>query len=244
MLLDIHSHILYNVDDGAKDIDESFALLSSMALQGITDVIATPHFYPQNDTLEDFKDRVNTSFEELKEKTKDKKLPNIYLGCEILYYHGISKVDSLKDFTLNNSNYLLLEPNPYQIDNTFLKELIYLKEQIGIIPIIPHIERYYKMPGFKKLVKFVKENSILTQVNAASFLKRKYNRILKKLVKEDIISFIGTDAHSTQLRPPLMENALQEIEKTYGKSYKFKLISNSKELYSKIIVKDFTDYDI
>ena len=68
MFFDIHSHILHGVDDGAKDLDESIALLEDIYSQGITDVIATPHFYPQTDILEDFVTNVSSRFLELKNK--------------------------------------------------------------------------------------------------------------------------------------------------------------------------------
>ncbi len=73
MLFDIHSHILHNIDDGAKSIDESVALLENMYQQGVTDVIATPHFYPQVDILEDFICNANRSFNQLKATLKTKK---------------------------------------------------------------------------------------------------------------------------------------------------------------------------
>ena len=53
-MLDIHSHILHAVDDGAKTTEESLQILTEMYRQGITDVIATPHFYPLEDNLEDY----------------------------------------------------------------------------------------------------------------------------------------------------------------------------------------------
>ena len=168
MLIDIHSHILPECDDGAKDIEASITLLKMMKVQGITDVIATPHFYPSDETIEDFKERVSTSYKNLLNAGIND-LPNIYLGCELFYYKGITKSEYIKEFTLNKSKYILLEPNPYFLDKTFMDELLYLKNELGMMPIIPHIERYYKAKGYKNFLKFIKENKILTQVNTSSF---------------------------------------------------------------------------
>lgn len=234
MIFDIHSHILHNIDDGAKSIDESVALLEEMYLQGITDVIATPHFYPQVDILEDFIEKAHNSFSQLKNYIKDKKVPNIYLGAEVLYYSGISKASSLKEFTLNGADYILLEPNCSQINKGLFKELLYLRDTLKITPIIAHIERYHKERGFKDFLKFIKENRILTQVNATSFFGKHYTRILKKLIKEDIITFIASDTHSLDLRPPMISDALQKIEEQFGNDYKLKLIKNSEQLFSQI----------
>ena len=159
-MLDIHAHILPNVDDGAKNLENAITLLEMMAQQGITDVIATPHFYPSEATLEEFKEKTQISLETL--KNANVKLPNILLGCELYYFNGVSKSEYIKEFTLNGSNYLLLEPSYSCITKAFLSELLYLKNDLNITPIIPHIERYYKTPGFRMLLKFIKENKILT----------------------------------------------------------------------------------
>lgn len=243
MLLDIHSHILPGVDDGAKNIEESISLLSVMHSQGITDVIATPHFYPHLDNLENFRQKTTDAFNLLNQTIKDKDFPNIYLGCEILYYSGISKVSAIKNFTLNNSNYILLELNPYLINRTLESEILYLRDTVGLIPIIPHIERYYRAKGYKRFLEFLIENKILTQVNATSFFAKRYNKILQKLITEDIITFIGTDCHSLERRPPLMKLALEFVKNTFGEEYKTKLIENNNNLYKQIIAKEPALYD-
>ncbi len=234
MFFDIHSHILHHIDDGAKDLDESVTLLEDMYSQGITDVIATPHFYPQTDVLDDFIKTATTRFNELINAIKTKDLPNIYLGCEVFYYSGISKASSLENLTLNGSNYILLEPNFSLIGKGFQKELLYFRDTLGITPIIAHIERYHKEKGYKELITFIKENAILTQVNASSFTNRQYTRTLKKLITQDVISFLATDTHSKEHRPPQLREALSIIENKYGNNYKQKLCKNSEELFKKI----------
>ncbi len=241
MLFDIHSHILPAVDDGAKTIEESISILSAMRRQGITDVVATPHFYPHSDNLEDYIKKTQSAFLELKNTAKNQDLPNIYLGCEILYYSGISKVSSLENFTINNSNYLLLELNPYLINKTLFNELLYLRDERGIIPIIAHVERYCKSRTYKYLLEFIKENNILTQINTTSFFAKRYNNVLEKLFLSDLVSFIATDSHSLEKRPPLMRHALEIISAKYGEETKLKLIKNANDLLSKITGKELYD---
>ncbi len=239
MYFDIHSHILHNVDDGAKDLDVSLALLEKSYKQGVTDIISTPHFYPLDDSLEDFTERVEKSFREIKEATKDKQVPNIFLGCELLYYEGLSKATSLDQLTLGGSKYILLEPNYNFLNSSFQNELLKLRE-IGFTPIIAHIERFHKFFGFKKFLNFVKENNILTQVNATSFFSRRYSSVLKTLITKDVITYIASDTHSLDLRPPMTKWALEKIETFYGEEYKQKLINNSNQLLLEIAKKDFT----
>lgn len=238
IMLDIHSHILPAVDDGAKTIEESLEILKEMYRQDITDVLATPHFYPHEDNLEDFLDRTHKAFYLLKENTLNKKVPNIFLGCEILYYKGLSKTYELNCFTLNGSCYLLLELTPYSIGDTLFEELLYLKNKRKIIPIIAHIERYKDAKKYRKFIKFVKNNGILTQVNATSFFRKDYSKTLDKLFSENVVTFIGTDSHSVDSRPPFMDIALEKIAQKYGDKAKEKLIKNANQLYLDITGKE------
>ena len=216
-------------------------LLKLEKSHGIKTVIATPHFYPHSDNLEDYIEKTRTAFLELKNNIAGTDLPNIYLGCEILYYSGISKVSSLESFTINNSNYMLLELNPYIVNKTLFSELLYLREERGIIPIIAHVERYYKSHSYKKLLEFIKENNILTQINATSFFAKRYNNVLEKLFSSDIVTYIATDSHSLEKRPPLMRRALEIISAKYGDETKSKLIENANNLFQEITGKESYD---
>ena len=235
MLLDIHSHILPATDDGAKDIEDSIMLLEMMRSQGITHVIATPHFYPNSDTFEDFKSRVADAQLLLNEKKIT--TPKIIIGCELFYFTGISRSELINEFTIGNSNYILLEPSPFLINKALMSEILYLRDELGLIPIIPHMERYHKATGFKDFLKFVKQNNILCQVNAGSFFDKHYNRILNKLFKLGVVTFVATDTHSLK-RPPLLANALNEIEIRFSKNEKQRILTNLESLLSEITAKE------
>ena len=107
--LDIHAHILPQVDDGAKDMETSLKLLEILKEQGVTDVIATPHFYPDEDNSEEFALLIRNAYTALKKETIGKNLPNIYLGCELRYFNGIGKSSAIKQFAISGTKYLLLE---------------------------------------------------------------------------------------------------------------------------------------
>ena len=236
-MFDIHSHILPAIDDGAKDIDESLKLLKMMKNDGITTVLATPHFYPQDTGLEDFLSASITAFNKLKKHTANTDLPQIYLGCEILYFDGLGNSSSLRKLCLNKSNFLLLELTDYSINDRLFENLTALMKQNGIIPIIAHIERYCKAKNFKKLINFVIENKIPIQLNTASFFMRFFRRPLKKLLNSKAFIVLGTDTHSPDLRPPRLTDALNYIEKKYGEECKKRLIKSSELLLKKIVLK-------
>ena len=237
-MLDIHSHILPNVDDGAKNVGSSIEILSSMKRQGITDVIATPHFYPHSHDIEHFIEKTQSAYQLLRSLPESENLPNIHLGCELLYYNGISQIQTFEHFTINNSNYLLLELTPYDINKSLFNDILTLKYERNIIPIIAHIERYHTSRKYKNLLKFVKINNIQAQVNATSFFSRKYASVLKELFRKDIVTYIGTDSHSMSTRPPMMKHAFEVITHDFDVIAKLKLLKNAENLLKEITKKD------
>ena len=205
-----------------------------MKKDGITDVIATPHFYADSDNLCDFKSRTEKAYNSLCAAAKGKNLPNILLGSELLYYRYIGISDAVPQFCLNGSRYLLLELTDDCISDSFFEDMSDLKNKLGIIPIIAHIERYYRAPMFKKLLKFIKNEKIPTQVNASSFFSNTYGRTAEKLIKKGYVNFLATDSHSTDTRPPKMKKALEYISDKLGAEYASGFIRNSQVLLDKI----------
>ncbi len=235
MHFDIHSHILPGVDDGASNLSEALNLLKLMQAQNITTVLATPHFYPNEDTFEFFKESTESAFENLKKAAHRHNLPKVYLGCEMMYYAGIKNSQSIAEFCLNNSNFLLLELNAFCINKDLFDEIIQLRESTGITPIIAHVERYFRARHFKKLINFLIKENIPVQINAASVMTPVFKRVVRKLINSNLFCVIATDAHSVEFRPPLLEEAFDFIEDKYGPEAKIKLIMNSQQLYKQII---------
>ena len=234
MLFDMHSHILPGVDDGAKDLEESVQLLTMMKEQGITHVIATPHFYPSSDSIDAFSTRVENAHKQLTDAVQGKDLPQIILGSEVLYYRYIGRSESLRRFCLNGSRHLLLELSATCIGNGLFDDLIMLTNTAGITPIIAHIERYANFPGYKKLIDFVLENRIPAQINASAALSFFEFQTIKKLIRRGIVTYIGTDAHSVTGRPPMMKPALEKLQHKYGPDFTAMLRKNSQKLYQEI----------
>lgn len=234
MFFDIHSHILPNVDDGAKDIEESLKILELMKNEGITHVLATPHFYPQNDNLEMFKEKVEVAFNSLTRAKKGLDLPEVFLGTEMFYFEGMGALDSLSQFCLNNSKYILLELTDHFIDESLFEDILLMRENSKITPIIAHIERYQKAKKFKKFLKFLKEENIPVQVNTESFFETRYSKTFKNLILNDIATFIATDSHSVEDRKPYLKEPLKIISEKLGEKYAERFIENSQKLYNEI----------
>ena len=239
-MLDIHSHILPGVDDGSESIEESIAILELMKKQGITDVIATPHLYPHEDSLIDFLENSNNAYNDLKEAIKGKDLPNIYLGCEILYFEGMGNSRSLGSLCLNKSNYLLIELTDKCITESLMTNLLNLVDNIGIIPIIAHVERYFGSRKYRKFLKFLKKEEIIVQINASSFCENIFDRAIHKIFKYGIKTVIATDAHSLEERPPKMTEAFKIIRNKYGNAVVNEIIHNINEIKENIDISGVT----
>ncbi len=233
--LDIHSHILPDIDDGARDIETSVALLRMLKEQGVTHVIATPHFYPDTDSAEDFAERVDIAYSHLKKAACGADLPQVYLGCELHYFSGISKSKSITQFAIRGTKYILLELQyGTPITKTVLQDITDIYENTGLTPILAHVERYTKLSGYKKLLKLISDGTALAQINAESVLSKDYCKPTEKLIKGGYISFLASDAHSLRRRPPYIDKALKTIEEKLGRSAATRLVIKSNKLLEEI----------
>ncbi len=229
-MLDIHSHILPDVDDGAKDIETSIKLLEMMAAQGITDVIATPHFDARYDDIGFFKQKTADALRDLRLYINDPQLPNIYMGSEVYYFKGMGKTQGLYDLTLSGSRYILVELPSSSIDSSVLRDISDIYDNLGLVPIIAHIERYFERSHFRELSRLITNGSALSQINAQAVLSREQGKICKKLIKHGLVTFVASDAHSLERRPPMLEPALAFIADTFGERYRETFIKNSQRL--------------
>ena len=214
-MIDIHTHIMPNVDDGSDSIDTSRYLLKQEIEEGINKVILTPH---QNKKTLD-KDKLIKEFNIFKEKVKDLNI-EILLGSEIYYYDTLK--DDLKNgkcLTINNSKYFLIE---FSTNTEFnIKDIVYDFYILGYKPIVAHIERYDYL---KEEDYYEIKNYALIQVNSKSFFEKDYKKTCMYLVKNNLIDFIASDCHNIK-RDVEFKKTLQLIKKKNIELFN-KIISN------------------
>jgi len=197
-MVDVHSHILYGIDDGCTTIEESIETLINLKNKGFNKIIVTPHFiegsrYVADNALK--KER----FKQLKKIVEEKNLGiELYLGNEIYINANIHEhVMNREIYTLNKSRYILVELPLYSEINNVEDYLYELKLQ-GYIPVIAHPERYeYFQKDYNK-AKRLYESGVLYQCNYASIID-KYgkdaNKLLCYLLKNNMVTFMATDIH-------------------------------------------------
>lgn len=234
MYTDIHSHILPGVDDGAKSLEESLALITTAYRQGTQNIIATPHFYASLHSLEEQLDLAREKYNLLIGELEKQRLPvRVILGFEVRYFKGISACEELDSLTLNGSKILLLELGPQPITDSIVSELVELYYQ-GYTVILAHIERYLKIGGFSKLKKIIKAGLVKCQVNATSFVEGPFVKSAYKLIKKDWCHYIAGDMHSLSHRPSKLKEAFLLIEKKIGAEISRNLIENSNRLFENL----------
>ncbi len=232
--IDIHTHILPHIDDGAKSILDSVALLEQEKANGTDYVICTPHFYTDYSDFDVHLSSVKKAFNELSSYIKNLDLPEIHLGYEVAYFLNMHRSTDIAQCTLGNSNYLLLElPFSMPLTADMLNDIEKLSDDIGFNVIIAHIERYSHDKLYKKLISLVKNNTVFAQINADSLFTNTTKKCVEKLLKANLVSFVASDAHSVEKRPVKTEKCLREIKNKYKKAYD-RIISSTEELLTYI----------
>ncbi|MBO4267659.1 MAG: capsular biosynthesis protein [Lachnospiraceae bacterium] len=220
-ITDIHCHIIPGVDDGARDMEQSIRMLHIMHDEGIRSVIATYHYHPGH--MEADADTVRKRFDRLCElAASDDKISDMKLfpGCEVYYYPSIIEwLDEGRILTLAGSDYVLLEFS-YTIDKRQMEEAVVSVRNAGYIPVIAHVERYSSLTTDHGGIDDLITRGAYIQVNAeALYSGFRTKSFVKRLLKEEKVHFIATDAHDTSSRAPLIDRAAGYVEKKYTEEY-------------------------
>lgn len=197
-MTDTHSHILFNIDDGSNNIEESIAILKEMAEVGFKHVILTPH-YIEGTEYSVTNEEKDIRFALLEKRIKEENLDiTIHLGNEIFLHNNlIASIEGAKCYGLNKSNYLLVEL-PFHNQIRGLIDILYEFKVKGYTPIIAHPERYTYLQDNPDLVDKLKEEGTLFQCNYSSILgyyRKDAERLIKYMLKKHYVDYLGTDIH-------------------------------------------------
>lgn len=216
-VVDFHSHILPGLDDGSKSVEESMQMLRTMAEQGITHVVASPHFYPQYDTPEHFlKRRADAEAALRGAMAGEKNLPKLSIGAEVYYFRGISNSDAIKELTIDKKRCILVEMPSAPWTEMMYQDLEALAVKRGLVPVIAHVDRYISRFRAHGIPKRLANLPVLVQANAEFFLERKTSRMALRMLKNGMIHLLGSDCHNLHDRSPNLGRALEQIQKRLG----------------------------
>lgn len=225
--IDFHAHCLPGIDDGAKDVPMAQAMLRTAAKQGAHTVVATPHFYWGQDTVESFLQDRREAVERLRPHV-DGAMPRVRLGAEVLIREGISRVD-LRPLSLEGTDILLAElpfmpPPGWLVEE--LENIAYTQRRTIMLA---HLDRYMPWYAARHLEPLLELPDVIVQINAESLADRRYFRSLKRWLPEVERMVLGSDMHNVTNRAPLLQQAVRTLERSRAGREWLSIIENTED---------------
>lgn len=218
-MIDVHTHILPRMDDGSKSAEESIRMLKMQAEQGVRCVVASPHFYAEQESPQEFLHRRQKAYEtltaEIERQNLKGQLPQIRLGAEVRYFEGISHSDSIHKLKAEGTELLLLEMPFVSWSKRIIQEVQIIRQQPQMTVLLAHVERYRGIQGFF-LERKLEEMGALVQCNAEFFLDKKSRKKALHLFEQGKIHLLGSDCHNCTVRPPNLGEAMQLLTEKLG----------------------------
>lgn len=236
-MIDIHSHIIFDVDDGPKTLEDSQRLLEESYRQGVRTIISTSH--RRKGMFETPEEKIAANFKQVQELAKQvaDDLTVLY-GAEIYYTSDILKKLEEGTFpSLGGTKYVLIEfsmNTPYKDIHSALGNVI----RLGMTPVVAHIERYHCLENDEDRVSELINMGCYMQVNSSNVLKPKLfgdrYKFMKKRVQffleRDLVHFVASDMHNLDDRAPYIQKAYQIVAKKYGAERAEELFKTNQEI--------------
>lgn len=196
-MIDIHSHLIPAFDDGSRNIEITQEKLIRISESGVTDLIFTPHYYPELFTFD--QSDLKTKYDLLVSFVKKNNLTiNLHLGSEVFLTSGIEKTIENLNLTLSDSNYVLVESNLRQFPKD-LFQILYDLRSSGCRLILAHPERYQNVIENPEIANELMHKDIYLQLNAGSFFNFYGNSSCKTawyLLNNGYAHVVASDDHA------------------------------------------------
>lgn len=233
-MIDFHTHILPNIDDGSTSFDMSIKMLDLLEKSNVTDVVLTPHFYSNMESLNDFLAKRNNKYEEFLKMYNGN--INLHIGAEVYISEYLSNYDDLSEICIDKkTNYMLIElPFSNVLSERYYQIIEMLIFDHKIAPIIAHIERYpfiIENRHYLDIINSFISMGCLIQINSSSLLtSHKLKKFILSLIKANMVNLIGSDCHNLTSRLPNYGQAIDIINSKLGSSYLNKIESYEKQI--------------
>lgn len=228
-MIDLHTHILPGIDDGANDLNDSKALLEAQYAGGVRKLFLTPHYYPDKKTLGDFLSDRARAYESLMTIWDPRTMPEVKVGAEVRYSPELIQTD-LSGLTLGDTDYILLELSNRRFP-AHLDQVIQNLVMMGYTPILAHLERYSYFVNEPNLIAKYITKGAMGQVNAEAFLDRNKRSFASACMKHSLAHIIASDTHDLIRRPPMfkdIDNLVSKEEKAISRKYAEMVWNNEK----------------
>ena len=214
-MVDIHSHILPEVDDGPKSWDVSVAMCRAAAADGITHMVASPH---ANDRYHYDREYLQGLVNHLQQLIGD--LPKILLGCDFhLSYENLQDAYAHPErYVIAGTRYLLVEFSNYSVPQSTADSFLKLGDR-GITPIITHPERNPILrDSLQRVVEWAEQGCVIQMTGSAltGFWGERTRRAAEWLLESQAVHVLATDAHDLEKRVPILSRSREAAAEIVG----------------------------
>jgi protein-tyrosine phosphatase len=214
-MIDLHTHILPNIDDGPDSVEEAVKMTEVLYKQDIQSAVCTPHFNPSHCSLEKFIIMRAAAVKQMEQSRITLLSASETILHEYLFYYS-----DLTQLCIEKTRYLLLElPFQSKWNNKNYELLNKLINYYDVIPVIAHIERYCKRKKQEKDIRRLKEKGCIIQLNTSTIINRKSRHMALCYIKQGYIDVLGSDCHNMTVRPPIFAEARRIITNKLGMDY-------------------------
>jgi len=216
-MVDIHNHVLPQVDDGADSIQTSLEMLRRGVEEGIEAAVLTPHLKPEDGPEKEEMHRER--FAQLREAVAQAGLPiQVHLGAEVAFRFGLAEAARWPSVALAESRYVLVDLPPGPMSPGLEQGLFELRTA-GFKPILGHPERHRHLAGSEHQLARLREQELLFQIDAGSLIGRfgqRTQEAARMLVERGWAEFVASDGHNLDRRPFSLEKARAWVEQRLG----------------------------
>lgn len=216
-MIDFHTHILPDIDDGSSSVEESVRMIEILCSQGVKQIVLTPHFYAYRSSVEGFCKNRESALKKLISELKNNDIAvELYAGCEVLFFEELWRVENIRDFCIKGTDCILIEMPFSSWENSTVEKIINLFNK-GFIPVLAHFERYLRYKGNAKRINELINSGVLLQMNCDYLNKFSTRGKALKFIKKGIVFALGSDCHNISDRKPNYEIAGQLLKKKLDK---------------------------
>jgi len=215
-MTDLHTHILPAMDDGARDVETSLAMLAEEMAQGVQRVALTPHFYRDEERPERFLARRQKSWDMLRLalERSGARVPKLILGAEVNWVPGLHRWEELGRLCLGNSRFLLLELPDVPWRSAMIDQIYDMMDSSGVTPVLAHLDRYFST----QKPDYIRELLCMgapVQISAEPVLHLMQRGKLLRRIGNHPNCMLISDCHNLTTRRPNLGPGMVQLEKRF-----------------------------
>ncbi len=228
-MLDLHSHILFDLDDGPRRIEDSLEMCRLSAGGGVRGMVATPHFLsPLFDVAPEL---ARARFDALRVRIEEEGIPlEIYLGGEVYLVPEVAaSLEQGQALALNAGRNVIVEL-PYDLVPAHFTQALFELQSRGYRPILAHPERYVEARESRTFLDQLRDRGVFLQITAGAITGEfgpEERQFCRRLLKEGRVHVIASDSHSATRRPPGLADARREAARIVGPSEAERLVESN-----------------